>query len=269
MTSALIIILREVLEAMLIISLLLAASGNLGIQKRWICAAIFAGLFGAGIYAYFFDVITDAFEGVGQEITNATTLFVISGCLAVFNLYIVTQLYGSARILPYWTGLIALIGGIALAITREGAEISIYLSGYLLSPEPLQPVIIGSALGAGIGLSAGALIYYGLNSLKQRASLFTSCLVLLPVAAGMVSQGVNYLMQADIVPAQFPLWDSSSLVPEESVVGELLYALFSYEATPTPLQMILYLVTVALMVLGMFLVARMNNADKDDNISYA
>lgn len=269
MTSALIIILREVLEAMLIISLLLAASGKLGILKRWICVAVFIGLLGAGVYAHFFDVITDAFEGVGQEITNATTLFAISGCLALFNFYIVTQLYGNARLLPHWAGLTALIGSIALAITREGAEISIYFSGYLLSPEPLQPVIIGSALGAGIGLSAGALIYYALNSLKHRTSLFTSSLVLLPVAAGMVSQGVNYLMQADIVAAQFPLWDSSSLVPEGSVVGELLYALFSYEATPTPLQIILYLVTVVLIALGMFLIARMNNADKDGNASYA
>lgn len=269
MTSALIIILREVLEAMLIISLLLAATLNLGIQKKWIGIAILAGLIGAGLYAYFFDLITDSFEGVGQEIVNAITLFLICGCLALFNLFIVAHLNTGTGAMPVWLGVATLVGSIDLAITREGAEISIYLSGYLLSPEPLQPVIIGGALGAGIGLSAGALIYYGMTSLKRWNSLFASCLILIPVAAGMVSQGVNYLMQADIVPSQFPLWDSSMIVPEGSVVGELLYALFSYEATPTPLQIILYLVTAALIGLGMLLIYRMKNADQDKTNSYA
>ena len=269
MTSALIIILREVLEAMLIISLLLAATVNLGIQKKWIGIAIVAGLLGAGVYAIFFDAITDSFEGVGQEITNAVSLFLICLCLGMFNLFIVTRLNARSRVLPLWIGLTALVGSIGLAITREGAEISIYLSGYLLSPEPIQPVVIGGALGAGIGLSAGALIYYGMKSIDRRNSLFTSCLILIPVAAGMVSQGINYLMQADIVPSQFPLWDSSAIVPEGSVIGELLYALFSYEATPTPLQIILYLVTAAVMALGILLVSRFSNADKDHPTTYA
>jgi len=254
---------------MLIISLLLATTLNLGIQRKWIGMAIVTGLLGAGIYAYFFDAITDSFDGVGQEITNAISLFAICGCLAVFNLFIVTHLNSRAKPLPRWIGVTTLVGSIGLAITREGAEISIYLSGYLLSPEPLQPIVIGGALGAGIGLSAGALIYYGLNSLKRRISLFTCCFILVPVAAGMVSQGVNYLMQADILSSQFPLWDSSVIVPEGSVIGELLYALFSYEATPAPLQIILYLLTAALMTLGMLLIPRLSTAEKRPPNSYA
>ena len=267
MTSALIIVLREVLEAMLIISLLLAASLNIGIHRKWLGIAVLIGLAGASLYAYLFDLITDAFDGVGQEIINAVTLFAICISLAAFSLFIVNHLSSKARSVNFNIGIAALIGSVALAITREGAEISIYLSGYLLSPEPLQPVIAGGILGTGIGLSAGALIYYGLTSLKRSTSLLTSALVLVPVAAGMVSQGTNYLMQADILSSQLPLWDSSGIVQEGSVLGELLYALFSYEATPTPLQIGLYFTTAGLMTLGMVVVFKLNNANKSN--SYA
>ena len=54
MTSAVIIFLREVLEAMLIVCLLLAASTSLNFAKRWVGFSIVLGFIGAGIYTYFF-----------------------------------------------------------------------------------------------------------------------------------------------------------------------------------------------------------------------
>ena len=261
MTSALIIILQEVVEAMLIISLLMAATANIGVNRRWVVAGILLGIFGAGFYANFFDAISDAFDGVGQEITNAMTLFGICLCLALFNFFLIGKLRTDSRQMPVWIGIAALCGSIGLAITREGAEISIYFSGYLLSPEPLQPILIGGALGTGIGLSFGALIYYSVSTLNRRQCLIVSSVILIPVSAGMVLQGVTYLMQADKLPSQLPLWDSSFLIPENSVIGELLFALFSYEATPTPLHVVLYLATVLLILLGMLLIARQRRPD--------
>ncbi|MEZ5491552.1 MAG: FTR1 family protein [Gammaproteobacteria bacterium] len=269
MTSALIIILQEVVEAMLIISLLMAATANIGINRRWIMAGILLGTVGAGFYAYFFDTITDAFDGVGQEITNAMTLFGICLCLALFNFYLIGKLRPDSRLMPAWIGIAALCGSIGLAITREGAEIYIYFSGYLLSPEPLQPILIGGALGTGIGLSFGALIYYSASMLSRRRCLMVSSIVLVPVSAGMVLQGVTYLMQADKLPSQLPLWDSSFLIPESSVIGQLLFALFSYEATPTPLHVGLYLTTVLLILLGMLLSARLHPTDKRGPATHA
>lgn len=268
MTSALIIILQEVVEAMLIISLLMAATRNVGISRRWVVAGILLGFAGAGFYAHFFDTITDAFEGVGQEIANAMTLFGICLCLAMFNFFLVGKLRSDSRLIPVWIGIAALCGSIGLAITREGAEIYIYFSGYLLSPEPLQPILIGGALGTGIGLSFGALVYYSVSTLTRRQCLIVSSIILVPVSAGMVLQGVTYLMQADIMPSQLPLWDSSFLMPESSVIGELLFALFSYEATPTPLHVGLYLATMFLILLGMLLSARLHRPDKQGSATH-
>ncbi|MCB1670434.1 MAG: FTR1 family protein [Gammaproteobacteria bacterium] len=269
MTSALIIILGEVVEAMLIISLLMAATGSIGMNRGWIVVAILIGLAGAGLYADYFDAISDAFDGVGQELTNATTLFGVCLCLMFFSFFLIGQLRPAAPLFPLWVGIIALFGSIGLAITREVVEIYIYISGYLLSPEPVQPILIGGALGTGIALSMGALIYYAVSNLKRRQSLIVSCIVLVPISAGLVLQGVTYLMQADKLPAQSPLWDTSSLIPEDSVIGELLFSLFSYEATPTPLHVAFYVSTVGVMLLGMLLVSRLAASGQNNSVKYA
>ena len=251
MTSALIIILREVLEAMLIVCILLAASSFLQLSKRWIGIAVLLGLVGALLYAFFFDNISDAFEGVGQEVTNASILFTTCVFLALYNLFAISRVKKHGLKLPASIGILALTCSIALSVTREGAEIYIYLSGYITSPEPLLPILLGGILGSGIGLSAGTLIYFSLKSLKRERSLYVCCGVLVLVAAGMASQGANYLMQADLLSSQLPLWDSSALIPETSVLGELLYALFAYEATPTASQVVIYLGIAAAMIVSM------------------
>jgi high-affinity iron transporter len=60
------------------------------------------------------------------------------------------------------------------------------------------------------------------------------------IGAGMAGQASLLLIQADWLPSQAPLWDSSNLVAENSITGQLLYALIGYEATPTPIQAIAY-----------------------------
>ena len=132
MTSAVIIILREVLEAMLIVCLLLAASTSLDIAKRWVGYSILLGLFGAGIYTYFFDTISDAYDGVGQEVMNAAMLFIICLFLALYNFFVISHVKTTSSLFPRWIAQVSLVGSISLAITREGVEIYLYLSGFML-----------------------------------------------------------------------------------------------------------------------------------------
>jgi len=60
------------------------------------------------------------------------------------------------------------------------------------------------------------------------------------VAAGMAGEVARLLIQADWLPAQEALWDTSGWLPEDSVPGQILYALIGYEATPSPLQAAFY-----------------------------
>jgi len=70
------------------------------------------------------------------------------------------------------------------------------------------------------------------------------------VAGKIGSQLVLLLTQADWLPYTPIAWNSSPVIPENSIVGRLLYALIGYEATPSMLQVGLYLLGVVTLVVS-------------------
>lgn len=83
MTDAVVIVLREVLEAMLLICMLMASSTAMGYRFRWMMLALLLGVCGATAYALRLEQISMAFEGFGQEIVNSTLLIAIAVLLAI------------------------------------------------------------------------------------------------------------------------------------------------------------------------------------------
>jgi high-affinity iron transporter len=236
--TSVVIVLREVLEASLLISVLSALSGVLGIPRRWIGWALLFGLAGAVGYSFGVAEISDWFDGVGQEVTSAVMQLLIFLLLLMFT-FLVAQDPGTQR---FSGKLIVLVmaATVSLGVTREGFEILVYLYGFSADLPRFITILSGSVIGACIGISIGALIYYFVSALSYRLSLIAGLGLLALVAAGMLSQAVLLLIQADWLPSQFPLWDSSGWLPESSVTGQLLYALIGYEATPTALQASFY-----------------------------
>jgi high-affinity iron transporter len=244
--SSVILVLREVLEAALLFSLLMAMSGRLGISCRWVWVALVVGMSGAAIYGFNIDIVSDWFEGVGQEVVNAFLQIAIYLLLCV--LVAVTLRPGGGSGFSSRSIEILMATSVALAVVREGSEILIYLSGFLQVEDLRVPVLAGSAIGAGIGISVGGVFYYALLNLGRRVAVIIASVLLVLVAAGMVSQAAQLLIQADWLPSQYPLWDSSWLVGEQSVSGQLLYALIGYESTPTAVQMTIYLASILLII---------------------
>lgn len=74
----------------------------------------------------------------------------------------------------------------------------------------------------------------------------------------MMGQASVYLSQADVLPYQEPLWDSSGLFEESSLMGELLRATLGYEAQPTLNQVSLYLSSVIVSILAMLAAWRLH-----------
>lgn len=134
----------------------------------------------------------------------------------------------------------------AMAITREGSEIFLYLNGALQQEENMRTILIGSGIGFSIGASMGILLFYGLTGLPRRGGLAISVLVLALFAGNMLSQSTLQLTQADWMPSLQPAWDTSAWMPENSITGQLLYALVGYEATPSAIQITSYLAGVLL-----------------------
>lgn len=255
MLSAVIIILREVLEAALIISVLLAVSEAFVLGRKWIFPALCFGLLGSVFFAGQIGALSEKFDGVGQEITNAFLLLLVILLLTgvLFWMTRASQDVGSsqrqcARIRGVLTAVVV------IAIVREGAEIFIYSSIFPGRLDAFLPAFIGGSIGAGIGASIGALIYYFLVSLSPLYFFRTTAVILALISGGMAGQIALNLMQAGWLPSQTPLWDTAQLLPETSILGQLLYALLGYEATPTPIQIGFHVLTVIGMGFIVFLV---------------
>lgn len=236
--TSVIIVLREVLEAALLVSILLALSTVLDVSRRWVSWSLAFGLAGAIIYSISVAAISDWFDGVGQEVTSALLQFLVYLLLFLFALLLLRS--SRERRLPEKLTMLIMAATVSLAITREGFEVLVYIYGFSTVLPQFVTILLGSAIGASIGISIGALIYYFVCSLSYRQSLVVGISLLALVAAGMLSQAVLLLIQADWLPSQLPVWDSSGWLSEESVTGQLMYALVGYEATPTALQASFY-----------------------------
>ncbi len=252
MTDAVVIVLREVLEAMLLICMLMASSTAMGYRFRWMGLALLFGVFGATAYALRLEQISMAFEGFGQEIVNSTLLIAIAVMLAAHNYLAVKQLYNPRYKVPYGLFLLVFVGTVSMAMTREGAEIYLYGYSYGVLAGNMSAVFSGGAIGVGIGLSIGTFFYYALKSLARNKRLVTCCVVSLILAAGMMGQAALYLSQADLMPSQGALWDTSNVFAESSLMGELLHAAIGYEASPSLTQVLLYLGSVLTSLAAMF-----------------
>jgi high-affinity iron transporter len=250
--DAVILILQEILEAALLISVLLAvnlalqvnAKTKSGLPLRWYYIAILVGLLGAACYAWYMPQVSEWFDYVGQEVVNAAMQLVVIACLFAYGHMLLAK---SRRAAAASTAGYLLVVIIAVGITREGSEILLYLTG-IWHTSTLMPVLLGAGVAAGIGVSAGVLLYFALSTLVLVYTLRIGTLLLALFAGNMAAQAVLLLTQADWLPATVQLWDSSAWLPEYTVTGQLLYALIGYEATPSLLQGVAYVTAVALIL---------------------
>ena len=71
------------------------------------------------------------------------------------------------------------------------------------------------------------------------------------VAAGMAGQAAAILANIDLIPSfGFELWDTSWLLPQDSILGRALHALVGYSDRPMGGQLAAYLVVLAVLAIG-------------------
>ena len=238
--NSVIIILREVLEAAILVSVMLSLSHYFNISLSWLKWAVGLGVGFALLYADNIASISNWFEGVGQEVVNASLQYLIYLLLAGFCIRFINKPSLIPLSLQTTRWVIAI--SISLSMVREFSEIFIYLHVFPADSPQFTGVMTGAFLGVGIGLSIGIILYHFLNYLSDKWSFRMTIVILSFIAAGMLSQATQLLIQADWLPSQHPLWDTSAWIFERSVVGQLLYAVFGYEATPSLMQVIFYFV---------------------------
>lgn len=250
--SSVILVLQETLEGALLASVLMALGFRLRMRMRWLPIGLCLGALLAWLYAANMGAVSEWFDYVGQEVVNALMQITIAMALVILTWGSFRKLRssvpGQVAVLPLlqWCAMLA----ITLAITREGAEVLTYLGGVLHQADNLQAVMTGSAIGFSIGISVAALLFYGLVGLKGKWGMAATLALLALIAGNMLCQAALQLTQADWISSTGAVWDTSSWWSEESITGQLLYALIGYEATPSPVQVASYVAGVLLVLLA-------------------
>lgn len=259
MLAIAVIVFRESLEAALIISIVMAACRGIAGRNFSIAAGVCAGIAGAILVAKFAGVIAEAASGMGQELFNATVLFIAVVMLGWHTIWMarhgreLAQRAGSVgkAVEEGTKPLYALAVLAGLAVLREGSETVLFLYGIAANGGQTSPLemIAGGLLGLFAGLGAGAGLYFGLLRIPMsRLFSVTNWMVIL-LAAGMAAQAAGFLVQADILPALGgPVWDTSAILSEGSLVGKVLHTLIGYVARPQGIQVLFYAVTLIVTV---------------------
>jgi high-affinity iron transporter len=141
---------------------------------------------------------------------------------------------------------------VAIAVLREGAEVVLFLYGIAAaSTEGWVALLLGGLSGVALGAGVSALLYLGLLAIPlHRLFSVTSWLIAL-VAAGMAGQAAAILANIDLIPSfGFELWDTSWLLPQDSILGRALHALAGYSDRPMGVQLAAYLVVLAVLAIG-------------------
>lgn len=260
MAGIAVLVFREVIEAALVVSVVFAATRGVPGRARWVGAGIAAGVLGAVVVALSAGAIAEAVAGMGQELFNASVLFAAVAMIAWHAIWMST--HGKEIALRMQTlgdevsvgrrPLAALLIVVAIAVLREGSEVVLFLFAQAAGGSGWIDTAGGLALGVAGGIATGLALYLGLLRVPIRHFFTATNWLLLLLAAGMASQGARFLVQADLLPTLgSQLWDTSALLSDRSLFGQTLKALIGYDARPAGVQVVFYVVTGALIAIGM------------------
>jgi high-affinity iron transporter len=257
MLATLIIIFREVIEAGLIVGIVLAATKGVPGRALWVALGVLGGVIGATILAVFAGGLSSLFQGSGQELFNATVLLIAVVMLTWHNVWMAShgreisqQMKAvGAEVKTGTKTLAALAIVVGIAVLREGSEVVLFLYGVLAQGgTSAAGMATGGVLGVLAGAAFSAIIYLGLVAIPMKRLFAVTGALIALLAAGLAVQAMAFLQQAGLVSLfEKPLWNTSGVVSDGSVIGRMLKTLIGYTDQPDGLQLIAWLVVIAAM----------------------
>lgn len=126
------------------------------------------------------------------------------------------------------------------SVVREGLETVLFLFAGARTASAGE-YALGGALGFGIAAIIGYGVYRGSARLPLRQFFLVSGVVLIVLAAGLVSNALTELRAAQVIANQGPrVWDIDAYLSMNTELGRTLTTVFGYTSSPTLLQLVAY-----------------------------
>ena len=256
MLAAFVIMLRETLEAALIIGIISSFLVRTN-QKKYLIQVAGGSVVGVAaslLAAILFNRFSQGFSGKTEALFEGITMIVGALLITTMIFWMMNQ-YNIAKDIEkqvskrvsgtFGVGIFFLV---FISILREGVESVIFLAA--LSFTTGGNNLLGALLGMATAIVLGYFLFLG--SLKisiKKVFTFTNILLIL-FAAGLVAHGVHELQEAGIIPIYIEhVWDinpavvqegSYPLLHENGYIGSILKGLFGYNGNPTLLEVTVY-----------------------------
>jgi len=244
MGSALIIVWRESVEAILVVGILYAwLKAN---DARAGMRSLMWGVAGGVGVAFAFGAVMLAIQSqlAVQTVEWMQTAIVFVAAVLIVQMVLWMREHGrrlkgeleSGAADALRTGNLARIAVLAaVAVGREGAETVLFLYGLMVesSGAQLAQVAAGAALGLALALATFWLLSNGVRWMSWRLFFRVSEALLLLFASALLVGGVDRLTAADVLAAGAgPQWDTTWLLDDTRGVGNVVSQFAGYRARP-------------------------------------
>ncbi|HEX6820266.1 MAG TPA: FTR1 family protein [Ktedonobacterales bacterium] len=247
MVAAFVLFLREGLEACLVVSILLAALRQLQ-QTRYI-RAVWIGVISAatcsfigGMVLYFtIHAYADTtFQAIFETVTYLLAVVLLTGMTFWMQRHSRTlkkEIVAKATTAGsgFAFGLLAFS-----TVGREGLESAVFTLAFAFQTNGLL-LLLGAALGLLASAGLCVLIYRMGYRLDFRLFFRVMGIVLIFFAAGLLGDAVQNMQSLGWLPfGGHVMWNTGSILSEDTTVGDILHTMLGYSEAPTVLQATLY-----------------------------
>jgi high-affinity iron transporter len=255
MGATFIVVLREGFEAALLVGIVYAYLTKIGRSDshRFVTSGAVLGLAASILMGVAVSSISGPLADIGPDVIALGVIFMAVVLLTWHGWWMgrhareingevqrrIDEAHTQQRL--WIVGLIAFTG-----VFREGAETVLFLWGLLVGLDDGSGVLalaggIAGLLGA---VALGWLVFQGGRRLSIQGFFAVTSVFVLFLAAGLFSAGIGRLQGIGILPGGDPVWDTSWLLDDHSVVGSLLTGLVGYRARPSALEIAAYVAYV-------------------------
>lgn len=249
MGASFLIVLREGLEAALIVAIILAYLAKTNNHEQF--KSVWMGLAGAVIVSILTGFIIFITAGElperGEEIFEGIAMLTAVGVLTwmIFWMKKVSRRIKKEleekvdKALEVGSSL-AIATIVFIPVVREGWETALFLFSVTRSVTALSS-LVGGILGLAGAILLGYSFYRGTKRLNLRAFFNITSILLIFFAAGLLAHGIHELQEVGIIPTLIEhVWDINGLLDENSTVGEFFKALFGYNGNPSLIEVLAY-----------------------------
>lgn len=261
MLFSLLVTLREGIEIALVVTILLGYLRKIDQKQHF--RQIWIGVGAAVLLSLAFGVVLEVtsreMNGRALETFEGATMLFAVAVLTWMVFWMKRQSAGISSDLRHQIDS-ALSGGSVFALSllafsavaREGFETTLFLFAGSTEASGVQ-FVLGGVAGFAIAIAAGIVLYYGAARLPLKQFFLASGIVVIILAAGLLSNGLTALYLARVIETLGPRpWDTESLLPMTSTLGKFLNTVLGYDSAPTVGNLVAYATYVAL-ALGAYL----------------